>query len=146
LASNRVNIVSGYMVAILALTALLERRGGLRPTKVEPNLLGNMFGMRTESVNLSPMLVKYLDSPEPTSQTGLTRRQELVKYWRESKVLNVNVKRKSTEEKLSAEGKSHHWWDESINLINNRIYMLYDLRAVVRASNIGFDELLTRIQ
>ena len=144
-AGNQINIVSGFMVSCLALTALLESHGGLRPNKAEPNLLGNVFGKKSSYINLSPLMVNYLNSIEITSPTGLTRRQELIKYWQESKVLNVNVKHTSTHEKLSAEGRAHNWWDESINLINNRISMLYDVRAILRNSNLSFDSLLTTV-
>ncbi|MBX9693231.1 MAG: hypothetical protein K2Z81_12655, partial [Cyanobacteria bacterium] len=74
-----------------------------------------------------------------------SRREELIKYWKESKVLNVDIKRDSVVQKLSAEGKSHHWWCETIKLINNRITMLFDLRAVLRSSSVGFDELLKAV-
>ena len=68
-----------------------------------------------------------------------------MKYWQEAKVLNVNTGKESTVDKLTAEGKSHNWLSETINLINNRITMLYDLKAVLRSSNNGFDEVLRSI-
>lgn len=143
LASNRVNIVSGFLVSCLAITALLERHGGLRPGKPEPNLIGNVFELKSEHVNLSPLMIKYLDTPGPIS--GMTRRQDLIKYWQDAKVITVNVKKESMQEKLTAEGKAHNWWNETIYLINNRIFMLYDLRAMLRTSNYYFDQLLTAV-
>ena len=145
LAGHRINIVSGYMVSCLALTALAERHGGWRPDKAQPNLLGSMFGIKSEQVSLSPIMTRYLDSPEPNCGSNSTFRQELLKYWREAKILNVNTKRTSMDEQLSAEGKEHHWWNETINLMNNRIFMLYDLKAVMRSSNENFDKLLSAI-
>lgn len=145
LAGDEINIVSGFLVSCLALTALLERHGGVRPNKAEPNLLSNLLNVRSQSVKLTPLTVHYLDSKD-LSSTGMTYRQELIKYWQNARVLNVNVKNVSTDERLSAEGKANHWWNETINLINNRITMLYDLRAIIRTSNIGFDDLLTAIE
>ena len=87
-------------------------------------------------------MVKFLDSPAPRSTTNLSRREELVKYWQESKVLNVNLDKPTAVDKLVADGKGHHRLSETINLINNRISMLYDLKAVIRSCNSGFDELL----
>lgn len=142
---DRLNMVSGGLIGGLAAGALLERQGGIRMSKTAPNHLSYAFGKTSNFVKLSPTMVRYLNSPSPISSTNLSRREELVKYWKESKVLNVNVKRESNIEKLSAEGRAHHWWNETIKLINNRITMLYDLRAVMRSSNIGFYELLSAI-
>ncbi|MBX9721332.1 MAG: hypothetical protein K2X81_08060, partial [Candidatus Obscuribacterales bacterium] len=140
--ADRINIVSGYLIASLALTSVLEGRGGFRPGKAQPNALSAAFGKQSDYVKLSPLMVRYLNSVSPISQTSLSRREELVKYWKEAKVLNVNVGRNSVVEKLSAEGKAHHWWSETTKLISNRITMLYDLRAVLRTSTVGFDELI----
>lgn len=139
---NRVNIVAGLLVSCLAMTALLERHGGIRMSHTDPNALGLAFGKDTEYVKLSPLLVRYLDSSSTESRTGLTRRQDLVKYWTDSKVLSVNVKNDSVVQRLVGEGKAHHWWNETIKLISNRVFMLYDLRATLRGSNTGFSDLL----
>jgi hypothetical protein len=145
LAGSHINIISGYMINGLALASILEQHGGLRPGKAEPNVLGAAFGKGSRHINLSPVMIRYLNTVAPVSQTNLSRREELIKYWKESKVLNVNIKRDSAVQKLSVEGKAHHWWCETINLINNRITMLFDLRAVLRSSSIGFDELLKAV-
>ncbi len=145
LAGNHITIVSGYLVNSLALATILEQRGGFRPSKAEPNALGVAFGKNLQQVKLSPVMVRYLNTVAPVSQTNTSRREELQKYWRESKVLNVNTKRDSVVQKLSAEGNAHHWWSETINLMNNRITMLFDLRAVLKSSSIGFDELLKAV-
>jgi hypothetical protein len=142
---DRVNLVSGGLIAGFAGAALLERRGGVRLSKAEPNAIAGVFQKPSTATQLSPVMIKYLKGTAQDSPTGLTRREELIKYWNESKILNVNVKRESTIEKLSAEGKAHHWWSESIKLINNRVTMLYDLRAVLRTSNTSFDRLLAAV-
>jgi hypothetical protein len=145
LAGNEVNLVSGPLVAFLAVAALVERHGGFRPSPAEPNMLGTMFGINTEKVRLSPLMSNYLDTLPPSAKNGMTRRQDLLKYWQEAKVINVDTKRDSIVQKLSAEGAAHKWWSENINLMNNRIFMLWDLRAILRSSNICFDELLTSV-
>lgn len=140
--ADRVNIVSGYLIASFALASVAASHGGFRPGKAEPNGLGAAFGKDSAYVKLSPLMVRYLGGASPLSKTNLSRREELVKYWKETKVLNVNINRESAVEALSAEGKAHRQWCETIKLINNRVAMLYDLRAVLRTSNQGFDELL----
>ncbi len=139
---NRINIISGLMVSCLAVTALLERHGGYRPSKAEPNGLAAVFGQKSEYKSLSPLMVRYLNSPSPTVPEAGSRREALIQYWKSTKVLGVNVNKNSNVEKLSAEGRAHHWWSETIKLIHNRITMLYSLRATLRTSIIEFDALL----
>ncbi len=145
LATNYIVITSSAVSTGLAALSMVEQHGGWRPGKAKPNALNAAFGKNSEHVNLSPVTVRYLDSLAPNSPSNLSRREMLVKYWKESKVLSVNVKRDSTVQKLSAEGKAHHWWSETIKMVNNRLTMLCDLRAVLRSSNVGFYELLKAV-
>lgn len=145
LATNYIIITSSAVGTGLAALSMLEQHGGWRPGKAKPNTLSAAFGKKSEHINLSPVTVRYLDSMAPESLTNLTRRETMIKYWKESKVLSINVKRDSAIEKLSAEGKAHHWWSETIKMVNNRLTMLCDLRAVLRSSNVGFYELLKAV-
>ncbi len=138
--ADRINIVSGYLIGSLALASVLEKHGSVRLSRVGPNSLTAAFGKG--SAKLSPLMIKYLNSVAPVSTLKISRREELKRYWTESKVLSVNVNRDANVQKLSVEGRAHHWWDETISMINNRITMLYDLRAVLRSSNQGFEQLL----
>lgn len=141
--SNRLNIVSGLMVGGLAALALVEEHGGVRPSAATPNMLGQSLGLDApDSVKLPPMLWIYLNSVSPTSERGLTRREHLIEYWEHGKMLSVNVKKESTREKVSALGPHHRWWNETIKLINSRITMLFDLRAMTDMLNGGLVELL----
>lgn len=143
LAANKIVIISSGVSSGLALTSMLEQRGGWRPGKAKPNALGAAFGK--DSHKLSPVSIRYLNMVAPNSPTNLSRREVLIKYWKESKAFSVNIKREAAVQKLIAEGNAHHWWSETIHLINNRITMLFDLRAVMRSSNVGFNELLRAI-
>lgn len=142
-ATNQISIVLAALSGGLSLSTMLEQRGGWRPGKAEPNALGVAFGKNSHK--LSPVTVRYLNMVAPDSPTNLSRREVLLKYWKESKVLSVNMNRESTVERLLAQGSAHHWWSETIHLINNRITMLFDLRAVMRSSNVGFGELLKAV-
>lgn len=144
-AANYIVIASSAISTGLAALSMVEQHGGWRRGKVKPNALAVAFGKDSEHVRLSPVTVRFLDSVVPESQVNLSRREMLIKYWKESKVLSVNVKRDSEVQKLSAEGKAHHWWSETIKMVNNRVTMLYDLRAVLRSSNVGFSELLRSV-
>lgn len=144
LATNRISIVTAAIGSALALLTMLEQHGGWRPIKAKPNALGAAFRKDYEH-KFSPVTIKYLNTAAPGAPTNLSRREVLIKYWKESKVLSVNVKRDSTVQKLCVEGNAHHWWSETIHLINNRITMLFDLRAVMRSSNIALGELLKAV-
>jgi len=129
----------------MAALSMLEQHGGWRPDKAKPNALGAAFGKNSERIDFSPVTIQYLNSVAPDSKPNLSRRETLIKYWKESKVLSVNINRDSEVQKLSAEGKAHHWWSETIKMVNNRLTMLFDLRAVLRSSNVGFYELLKAV-
>lgn len=143
LATNRISITSAGIGTGLALASMVEQRGGWRPGKAKPNALCAAFGKNSHK--LSPITIRYLNTVAPDSPANLSRKEVLLKYWKESNVLSVNVNRESVVQKLCAEGYAHRWWSETIHLIANRITMLFDLRAVMRSSNVGFEELLKAV-
>ncbi len=143
---NRLNIVSGITVGGLAGLAFLEQRGGVRGTPAPTNLLGQSLGLDAPAdEKLPPLLWTYLNSVPPSSVHGLTRREQLLEYWKTTKVLPINITKPATIEQVSAFGPRHHWWCESIKFINSRVTMLFDLRAIVDLLNSGLVELLQQI-
>lgn len=144
-AANYTVITTSAIGTGMAALSMLEQHGGWRPDKAKPNALGAAFGKYSERLDLSPVTFQYLNSVAPDSKLNLSRRETLIKYWKESKVLSVNINKDSEVQKLSAEGKAHHWWSETIKMVNNRLTMLFDLRAVLRSSNVGFYELLKAV-
>ncbi len=141
--ANRLNIVSGLMVGGFAALALVEQHGGIRPSKAEPNMLGQSLGFDVpDEVKLPPMLWTYLNSPSPNSSHNFTRREQLIEYWKTGKALSINIKKQSTKDQVAVLGVHHHQWNETIKLINNRITMLFDLRAMTDMLNTGLVELL----
>lgn len=145
LATNYIVITTSAVSTGMAALALVEQHGGWRIGKAKPNTIGAVFGKNSEHISLSPTTVGYLNTVPADSRLNLSRREMLIKYWKESKILSVNVKRDTMVQKLSAEGKAHHWWSETIKLMNNRLTMLFDLRAVMRSGNVGFYELLKAV-
>ncbi|MBA3857680.1 MAG: hypothetical protein C0507_12295 [Cyanobacteria bacterium PR.3.49] len=144
-AANYTVITTSAISTGMAALSMVEQHGGWRPGKAKPNALGAAFGKYSESLDLSPVTIQYLNSVAPNSKLNLSRRETLIKYWKESKVLSIDISKDSEVQKLSAEGKAHHWWSETIKMVNNRLFMLYDLRAVMRSSNVGFYELLQAV-
>lgn len=146
-AGNRLNIVSGLTVGGLAGLAFLESRGGIRRSQAEPNLLGQTLGLDAPAEEkLPPMLWTYLNSQSPASDRSITRRELLLEYWKSGKVLPFNIDKQSTIEKVSVLGPGHSKWCESIKLINGRISMLFDLRAIIDLLNTGLVELLQELE
>ncbi|HEY9683667.1 MAG TPA: hypothetical protein V6C86_18955 [Oculatellaceae cyanobacterium] len=143
---NRLNIVSGLTVGGLAAISLAEQRGGIRKRRPDPNLLGQTLGLDCpEGERLPSYLWTYLNSASPDTSDGLTRRERLINYWQNGKVLPVNIRKQSTMEQISAFGPRYRQWYESIKLINGRLTMLFDLRAMVDMLNTGLVELLQAV-
>lgn len=140
---NNLTIVSGLLAIGLGSAAFLERKGGIRLSKAEPNMLGPCFNLDSSAkARYSPLLLKFLNSPSPATSGKLSRREELIEYWKRSKLLDLNVKKVATAQKVSATGPKHHWWNETIKLLKNRVDMLYDVKAVVDIMDIDLGELL----
>lgn len=143
---DRLNIVSGLTVGGLAGLSLVAQRGGFRHTKSGPNLLGQTFGLPTpESEQLPAVLSSYMNSVPPLSESGLTRREQLISYWKSTKILPISISKPATVERVSGYGSRHHRWCETIKLMSARISMLFDLRAMVDRLNVGLVELLKAI-
>lgn len=151
LVGNRINIISGLIVGCVAVTTFLEKQFvGQRFSKVEPNSLASILGIPAdESVKISPMLMRFLDTVPPLDDvppdypSTMTRRQGLIRYWDQS--VKKNPTKPSTAEKLAAFGSHHHWWDEQIKFVGRRVAMLYDLRATLGTTYKNFAALLTAI-
>lgn len=106
-------------------------------------MLGQPLGLDPPADEKMPsMLWTYLNSVSPTSPHGLTRREQLIKYWKTAKVLPINIDKQSTVEQVSAFGPSHRQRRETIKLINGRVIMLFDLRAMIDLLNTGLVDLL----
>lgn len=144
---NVLNIVSGLTVGALAGLTILEQKGGTRPNKAPTNMLGQTLGLEPpDTEKLPPLLWTYLNSVSPDSTKNLTRRQQLIEYWRSRKVLSINIQKPKTVERVSALGPHHHKSSETIKLINSRITMLFDLRAMVDLLNTGLVQLLEALE
>lgn len=144
--NNHMTIMSGLIAIGLASGAFLERHGGYRPKRAEPNMLGPVLGIDSPAkVQYYPIVLRYLDTVPPDDSTNMTRRQQLIEYWKTAKLLNVKINSEASKQKIAATGRKHHVWDESIKLIGNRITMLYDLRAIMDLMDIGLSDLIREV-
>ncbi len=130
--ANVVNIVSGSMVTGLGTFAYLLRSGGVRLKSPPPNMLGPCLSVESPAKKLyAPLLIRYLNDEDPLSSPRQTRAAELLEFWKNSRILSIDIGKAEVQEKVSASGKHHRWWNERIKLIENRINMLFDLRSVI---------------
>ncbi len=142
---DKLNIVVGYNIAGLALATVLEGHGFWRPGTAEPNVLASAFGNNSSGPTLSPLMLRYLNTPDPRSNNKHIEKERTDQILERSKSMRINPKDEKTVEKLSAEGQAHHKLDETIKMLNSRVSMLFDLRAMMRSSSVGFDQLIQSI-
>ena len=141
--SDVMNLISGYLVTGFTAASFLQQKGGYRPTKASPNMLSQILGLETEpDLKYSPFIWRFLNTPNPNSPTGMTRREQLLEYWRTRRLLSRNPNDHSRRERLAANGSSHHWWNETIKLIDARLNMLRALHATVDMLERDLSELL----
>ena len=141
--ADRINVVSGLTIIGLASLAFLQKPGGVRLKKPDPNMLGPCLSIDSPAKNrYAPLLLSYLKEKDPKSARNLTRGEELLEFWQNTTVIDINMKKPANHEKVAATGKHHHWWNERIKLIENRVNMLFDLRSVVNLMERDLSELL----
>lgn len=108
------------------------------------NLLGNIFNLDSKSseVRFSPLVFSYLESVPPDSANGLTRKQQLLDQWkREGRLSN----KKGNAEALASLPSMHNKRVETIELVNKRVEMLFDVSGAVETLDSGLLQLLTAV-
>lgn len=144
LAGNRLTIVSGCLAWGLAAMTYTLRKGGIRLTKSQPNMLAACFGSASKSNNkYTPLLLKFLNTPAPGRAT--IRKDELMQYWTKTKSLDVKVSNLAVQQKLAANGDKHHFWNETLRLLGNRLSMMVDLRALLDQIDMGLLKTLREV-
>lgn len=132
-AGNILTLISGMGAASLGALAFLQRRGGVRLKKPPPNMLGPVLNVDSSGKDkYTPLLLTFLSSLDYDSSEKLTYKAVLIKYWREAGVLTIkDVTKQSSAQKLAASGSHHHWWNENIKLLRNRVTMMHDLKSIL---------------
>ncbi len=128
--AETLNLVSGSLVLLLSSVALLQQRGGRRPSKPELNVLAQVLvpGATTEAC-IPPSVMQYFNSSATTN--GLTRRELLIERWRKSGVIMTSLKSERNLGKLSACAPTSE--KESVQLITDRIVMLHDVKTTIES-------------
>ena len=109
----------------------------------EVNVLANVFGFDAPSDSrFTPLISEYLESVPPGSKTGMTRKQQLINRWKQIGRLSS---KKGSAEALASMPSTHNKRVETIELVNKRVEMLFDLSGAVETLDSELLNLLTAV-
>ena len=140
ISSGTIGIIAGLVPSMFSMYALREATGKRFERKLYPNMLTKIYDrpvtLRTE---FPESVWTYLNSP-PSGETR-TRREILVTHWREDKNIHIFDKGGLNDTKISLlTGAGSN--GVNIDLINDRLTMLREVKAVVMQINRPLLELL----
>lgn len=128
--ANAIDLVAGSTLLVLSTAALIQARIGRRPAKPELNVLAHVLVPGASSKEpIPPSVRQYLNSP--AAESGMTRRESLIKRWRTAGVITTNLQNERNFGKLSASVNPSR--RETIQLINDRIVMLHDVKTTIES-------------
>lgn len=102
------------------------------------NILANIFKIDPNENQFSSLIFSYLESVPPGSVNGHTRKQQLIDHWK-------LTDKHRTAEALSSSPSMHGKRVETIDLVNRRVQMLFDVRGIVETLDTGLLQLLTAV-
>jgi hypothetical protein len=107
------------------------------------NVLANVFKFDMPShYHFSSLISSYLEAAPPGSANGITRKQQLLNHWKQSGML---PNKERTAEALASLPSMHDKRVETIELVNKRVQMLFDVRGVVETLDSGLLELFNAV-
>ncbi len=137
-------VMSSISMLLGALAVQLDR-GGKRKLDSYTNVLANIFDLnQPDEYKFSPLISEYLNAVPPNSKHNLTRKQRIIAHWKEHKVLSIEDKPKEFKKFASLEELRNKRTD-SIKLVNRRLRMLFDTRALIESLDANLLELLNAV-
>lgn len=110
------------------------------------NVLANVFKFdKPSQYNFSSLISSYLEGVPPGSANGTTRKQQLLDHWKETGRLSNKQNQQRTAEALASLPSTHGKRVETIELVNKRVQMLFDVKGTVESLDSGLLELLTAV-
>lgn len=105
------------------------------------NVLANVLKLEKPSqYDFSSLISSYLEGVPPGSANGLSRKQLLVERWKQTGML---PSKQTTAEALASLPSMHGKKVETIELVDKRVRMLFDVRGTVETLDSGLLQLLT---
>lgn len=107
------------------------------------NVLANVLKFDTpDQFNFTPLISSFFEGIPPGSANSVTRKQQLLDHWKATGML-PNKKRNA--EALASLPSMHDKRVETIELVNKRIQMLFDVRGTVETLDSGLLQLLSAV-
>lgn len=108
----------------------------------EINVLANIFNFDTPGqYRFSSLISAYLESVPPGT-SGANRKQQLLEHWRQTGRMPINQR---AAEAVASLPSTHNKRVETIELVNKRVQMLFDVRGTVETLDSGLLQLLTAV-
>ena len=127
-ASNYLRIIAASTSIFLASMVVLERRSGKRKFDTDPNALAGIFDIESARGYYLPELVwNFLNAPPP--EGGASRKERLVKQWQAFR--HVNPANTTFIHRVTATPQTEEEKKETVKILEDRIFMLHDLHAVI---------------
>ena len=109
------------------------------------NILANIFNLDavpSSDSRFSSLVFSYLESVPPESTNGMTRKQLLLERWKQTGRWS---NKKGSAEALASVPSMHDKRVETIELVNKRVEMLFDVSGAVETLDSGLLQLLTAV-
>ena len=131
-------------LAVMLSTANLAHRSIYRHKQdSEVNVLANILKFdKPSQYQFASLISSYLEGVAPGSANGITRKQQLLDHWKQ---IGILPKKERTSETLASLPSMHDKRVETIELVNQRVRMLFDLRGTIETLDSGLLQLLTAV-
>ncbi len=130
-AGNIMEVGAGALSTGISTYALKQSSGEKRTANVNPNLLAPCFSLPTEKDKDIPVpILNFLNEPIPEGK-GLSRREILIQHWVEIGRIPPPKSREGQRRIALLCGTVAQPHQVSIDLLNDRVAMLDDLRAAI---------------
>jgi len=146
--ANGIDTGEGITQTTLALWALKQQVGEKKIVEGTPNMLAKVFDLDCQHSerDYPPSVWRYLCSVPESSQTGLTRQQELLKRWKKLKVISDKKQNVSSKEVVGHITGTDPRSIVTIDLLDARSAMLHDVRALVAEMDHPLLELMQAVK
>lgn len=107
------------------------------------NVLANVLKFDSPGqFSFTPLISSYFEGVPPGSASAVTRKQQLLDHW---KLTGMLASKKRSAEALASLPSMHDKRVETIELVNKRIQMLFDVRDTVETLDSGLLQLLSAV-
>lgn len=141
------SIVAGSVPSVLALYALYQMRGPKCRVPDHPNMLAPLLSGTASSDGYYPdHVLKFLNSPEPSKKSSISRKDDLVDRWTKSGLISKGGAVPQSKKIQAMSGTVEDRRRISISLLQDRLSMLSDVSAEVLKMKRGLLELMPLLQ